>query len=142
VQQHTILIVDDDLDFAEALSSFLEANGYRVLHAPNGDEGVKLARAARPDLVLMDIMMGERTEGLFSVQELRRSPETAATPIFVISSLYSVEPMRVQPDASWMGHDEFFSKPVDVPRLLKQIHARLMPGLAIGGAPLSGATAP
>jgi CheY-like chemotaxis protein len=142
VQQHTVLLVDDDQDFADALGAFLRANGYRVLHAPNGSEGVTLARAARPDLILMDIMMEERTEGLFCVQELRRIPETAATPIFVISSMYSMEKFQIQPERSWMGHDEFFPKPVDVPRLLKQINARLLPQTSAGSAPLAGATAP
>jgi CheY-like chemotaxis protein len=140
VPQHTVLIVDDDADFADALSAFLGANGYRVLHASSGREGVMLARSAQPDLILMDIMMGERTEGLFSVQELRRTPETAHTPIFIISSMYEVEDFRVAPDRTWMGHDEYFSKPVDVPRLLKQIHARLMTP-AVGSAPLGGVVA-
>jgi CheY-like chemotaxis protein len=136
VEHHTILIVDDDPDFADALGAFLQANGYRVLHASTGSEGVTLARSARPDLILMDVMMGERTEGLFAVQELRRTVETAATPIFVISSMYSVEQFRIQPDRAWMGHDEFFSKPVDVPRLLRQINARLMPPSAVRSTPV------
>ena len=52
-----ILIVDDDRDFVEATQAFLEANGFTVLRAHNGRDGVKLARMERPDLILMDIMM-------------------------------------------------------------------------------------
>jgi CheY-like chemotaxis protein len=125
VQGKSILIVDDDTDFAEALASFLEANGYRVLRATSGAAGVAAAREQRPDLILMDVMMEERTEGFFRVQELRRTRELADTPIFVISSIYAVEQFMVEPQRSWLGHDEFFSKPVDVPMLLRQINARM-----------------
>jgi twitching motility two-component system response regulator PilH len=127
VQRKTILIVDDDADFAEALAAFLEANGYHVLRAHTGADGVALARLESPDLILMDVMMQERTEGFFRVQELRRTQELAATPIFVISSLYSVEQFAIEPSRAWLGHDEFFRKPVDVPMLLRQINARLAP---------------
>jgi CheY-like chemotaxis protein len=126
VERNTVLIVDDDVDFAESLASFLEANGYRVLRATSGRAGMTLARLERPDLILMDVMMEERTEGFFRVQELRRTPGLADTPIFVISSMYSLEQFDIEPETSWLGHDEFFRKPVDVPRLLRQINARLM----------------
>lgn len=135
MQRNTVLIVDDDMDFAESLASFLEANGYRVLRATSGQAGVKLARLERPDLILMDVMMEERTEGFFRVQELRRTPGLADIPIFVISSMYSIEQFDIEPDASWTGHDEFFRKPVDVPRLLRQINARLMVGGDAGTRP-------
>ena len=78
----TVLIVDDDPDFLDALSSFLEANRYRVIKARSGAEGVFRARLERPDLVIMDVVMGERTEGFFAVQELRRTPGMEEAPIF------------------------------------------------------------
>lgn len=125
----TILIVDDDADFAEAVASFLEANGYRVLQARDGSEGLKVAKAESPDLVLMDIMMRERTEGFFTIQEMRRTPSLQSTPIFVLSSLYSQIPgFRITPEASWLAHDAFFPKPVDPPQLLEKIRERLAEG--------------
>ena len=121
-----ILIVDDDADFAEAVASFLEANGYQVLQARNGTDGLKVAKAEHPDLVLMDIMMKERTEGFFTIQEMRRTPEIQNTPIFVVSSLYSQIPgFRITPEASWLAPDAFFPKPVDPPQLLEKIRERL-----------------
>jgi len=121
-----ILIVDDDADFSEALSSFLEAHGFEVLRAVNGSEGLKMAKLDRPDLVLMDVIMRERTEGFFTVQEMRRTPELAGMPIFVLSSLYSQIPdFRIAPEAGWLAHDEFFSKPVNLPQLLERIQAAL-----------------
>lgn len=122
----TILIVDDDADFAEAVASFLEANGYHVLQARNGSDGLKVAKAEHPDLVLMDIMMRERTEGFFTIQEMRRTPGLQDIPIFVLSSLYSQIPgFRITPEANWLAHDAFFPKPVDPPQLLEKIRERL-----------------
>lgn len=121
-----ILIVDDDADFVEALSSFLEANDYQVLQAGDGSEGLRVAKAEHPDLILMDVMMRERTEGFFTVQELRRTPGLEDTPVFILSSIYSQIPgFRITPEASWLAHDAFFAKPVDPPQLLEKIRQRL-----------------
>jgi len=134
--QKKILIVDDDTDFVEAVSFFLETHGYRVFKAHDGTEGLRLAKMERPDLILMDIMMNERTEGFFTVQEMRRSPELKSVPIFVLTALYSkVADFRISPDSAWLAHDEFFSKPVDMPRLVEKIRQRL-------GGPRQPAAAP
>ncbi len=123
---HTILIVDDDADFLESLSSFLEANRYRVIKASSGADGVVKARLERPDLVIMDVIMGERTEGFFAVQELRHTPGLEHVPIFVLTSLYTQEPgFKVAPDAAWMAHDEFLAKPVNLYELLEKVRRRL-----------------
>ncbi len=121
-----ILIVDDDADFIEAVSSWLESSGYKVLRAQNGAEGLKVAKAERPDLILMDVMMRERTEGFFTVQEIRRTPGLEKTPVFVVTSLYSQIPgFRINPEAKWLAHDAFFTKPVDPPELLAKIRETL-----------------
>lgn len=128
--EKSILIVDDDADFVEAVSSFLQANGYRILKAHDGRQGVKLARMELPDLIIMDIVMSERTEGFFTVQEIRRIPELKDVPIFVLTSLYSkYADFRIPPDSLWLAHDEFFSKPVNLSEFLKKIRD------CIGGEP-------
>jgi DNA-binding response OmpR family regulator len=125
----TILIVDDDIDFVEAVSALLEANGFTVLKAYDGREGLRLAKMARPDLIIMDIVMSERTEGFFAVQEIRRATKLREVPIFVVSCLYSgVEKFKISPDSEWVAHDEFFSKPVDALQLLERIRRRLGEG--------------
>lgn len=122
----TILIIDDDADYAEALATALEASGFRVLRAPDGRQGLKLAKLETPDLVLMDIVMSERTEGFFAIQEFRRTPSLAAIPIFVLSSLYEkVADFRVAPEAGWLAHDAFFAKPVNAQELVRAIRERL-----------------
>jgi DNA-binding response OmpR family regulator len=122
----TILIVDDDPDFAEAVAAFLRANGFCVFDARDSAEGLTLARVVRPDLVIMDIVMRERTEGLFAVQEMRRTPELGDVPIFVVTSLYSTYPeFLVAPETGWLAHDEFFTKPVDMNAMLAKIRQHL-----------------
>jgi DNA-binding response OmpR family regulator len=117
-----ILVVDDDPDFRESLGAFLEANGLRVLEASDGREAFRVAMAERPRVIVMDIMMNERTEGLFTLQDIRRTPELRRTPVIVVSSLYSdVTRFSVSPERAWMGQDEFFAKPLDMPRFLETV---------------------
>jgi DNA-binding response OmpR family regulator len=124
--QKKVLIVDDDADFRTALSTFLEAQGYRVIQAGDGRQGLTLAKMERPDLILMDIVMTERTEGFFSVQEIRHSEELKDVPVFVLTSLYSQEPdFQIAPETAWLAHDEFFHKPVDLTLLAERIRQRI-----------------
>lgn len=128
-----ILIVDDDTDFRESLSFFLESHGYATRQACDARQGLMLARLERPDLIIMDLMMRERTEGLFAIQEIRRSGDFSQAPIFVVSSLYAkATDFRIPPDPAWLGHDEFFPKPVDLPRLLEAIRRHLSPETPAG----------
>lgn len=118
----TVLIIDDDLDFTSAISALLESSGYRVRTAANGRAGIDLAKLIHPDLVLLDVMMTERTEGFFTLQEFRRIPGLGHTPVMVISSIYTDQPLfRVSPEAGWLPADLFLPKPVDPARLLEEI---------------------
>jgi len=122
----TILIVDDDADFVDSLSTFLELSGFAVLSAPDGREGLRLAKMHQPDLIIMDIIMRERSEGLFTVQQVRQVPELREVPIFVVSSLYStIEDFGIAPDRAWLSHDEFFPKPVNTRLMLDKIREHL-----------------
>jgi len=125
-EQKRVLMVDDDRDFAEAVSCFLEANGLTVFRAHDGKEGIKLAKMERPDLILMDIMMGERTEGFFTIQEIRRDPALKDVPIFVLSSFCTRLPdFEIPSSGGWLAHDMFFAKPVDMVQLMENIHQRI-----------------
>jgi len=125
-EQKRILMVDDDQDFAEAVSCFLEAKGLTVFRAHDGKEGVKLAKMERPDLILMDIMMGERTEGFFTIQEIRRDPALKDVPVFVLSSFCTRLPdFEIPSSGGWLEHDMFFAKPVDMAQLTENILHRI-----------------
>lgn len=131
-----VLIVDDDRDFVEALRTLLTGAGYEVTAAHTGREGVAQARRVRPDAILVDVMMEERTAGFFTVQALRRTPETAGTPIIVISALYSHgAEFQVPPDPRWTGHDAFLPKPVDPDVLLARLQTLMTRTVPVPGAP-------
>ena len=125
-EKKRILIIDDDRDFVAAVSALLEHAGYAVRSAPNGTAGLEEAKKFGPDLVLLDVMMSERTEGFFTLQAMRAEPATARTPIAIVSSVYTEFPhFRVDPKAGWLPADEFLPKPVDPETLLKEV-ARLI----------------
>jgi DNA-binding response OmpR family regulator len=118
-----ILVIDDDRDYVSAITSLLESAGYRVRTAPNGREGLHVARTYRPDLVLLDVMMTERTEGFFTLQEFRRIQDLSQTPVIVISSIYTDQAIfRVSPEAGWLPANLFLPKPVEPARLLAEVH--------------------
>jgi CheY-like chemotaxis protein len=118
----TVLLIDDDRDYVRAIETLLESAGYRVRSAPNGREGLQLARTLHPDLILLDVMMTERTEGFFTLQEIRRVPALKETPVMVISSIYADQPIfRVSPEAGWLPANLFLPKPLDPARLLAEV---------------------
>ena len=125
-EKKRILLVDDDHDFQEAIACFLEAHGFTVRRAGNGSEGIKLARMERPDLILMDIMMNERTEGFFTIQEIRRDPALKDVPILVLSSFCTRLPdFEIPASGGWLAHDVFLPKPVNTAHLLEKIRDRV-----------------
>lgn len=79
-----ILIVDDEPDAISYISSVLEDNGYEYLSAENGEEGLELARKERPDMILLDLIMPEKS-GMLMFQELKKDPELGKIPVIVVS---------------------------------------------------------
>jgi len=123
---YRVLLIDDDPDFSAAVSTYLEANGFTVVRAASGREGVTLAARARPALILLDIIMDERTDGLFAEQALRELPGLADVPILVVSSLYDAEAdFTVPPDRMWGANTTFLRKPIDPTDLLERIRTLL-----------------
>jgi CheY-like chemotaxis protein len=124
----TVLVVDDDRDFSESIAAYLRTHGFRVVQAYAASEAITVAKLERPDLILMDVIMEERTSGFFAVQQLRQDPAFDGVPIFVVSSLYAAVPdFRIEPSRGWLGHDAFFPKPVDLDALLAAVVSNLGP---------------
>jgi two-component system alkaline phosphatase synthesis response regulator PhoP len=120
-ESKAVLVVDDDQDYVTAIEALLASSGYRVSTASNGRDGLQLAKSLQPDLILLDVMMRERTEGFFLLQEIRRTPSLKGTPVIVISSIYTDQPVfRVSPEAGWLPDSLFLPKPVDPARLLEE----------------------
>jgi CheY-like chemotaxis protein len=135
-EPRTILIIDDDPDFIAAVGHLLETRGHQVRSAPDGRTGYELAQAIVPDLILLDVMMTERTEGFFTLERIRRTPALARVPVIVVSSIYTEYPsFRVNPDAGWLPADLFLAKPADPERLLAEVTRLLSAAPSVVGAP-------
>ncbi len=81
-----ILVVDDEKDIVEFMSSFLEDNGYQVNSAGNGVDAMESIEKDRPDLILLDLQMPEETgTGLY--RKLRNKKELREIPIIIVSGL-------------------------------------------------------
>ena len=80
----TVLVVDDDEGIRRLLSVELEPHGVRVIEARDGDEGVRVARAERPDAILLDVLM-PNLNGWQTLRTLKESPETRNIPVVVLS---------------------------------------------------------
>lgn len=80
-----ILVVDDDEDIRKLLILYLERYGYKVLTAGNGVEGMKLARQAKPDLVLLDVAIPD-ISGMELLKILKADPELKSIPVIMLSN--------------------------------------------------------
>ena len=110
-----ILVIDDEPDIRESLEMLLSSEGYRVELAANGTQGLKRVEAATFDLILLDLMMPDKS-GMEVLEEIRgRDRET---PIFLITAYGSVESAVA---ALKSGANDYFSKPWDNEKLLIEI---------------------
>jgi CheY-like chemotaxis protein len=82
-----ILVVDDEADVREALSNILETEGYKVITSDNKQEAFKLAKAALPDLAILDVMMTTHYEGFELAKDLVNDAECKDIPILLYTSI-------------------------------------------------------
>ena len=122
-----ILIVDDDKDFSQSVEDLLKSEGYHVLKAYNGKEGLELASKERPDLMILDVMMAHDTEGFEVSRKLPETPELKGMPVIMVTGITSEKnlPFKFEPDETWLPVDVVFEKPVAPEKLLKEIKKRL-----------------
>lgn len=87
IDMKKILVVDDDADIRDALSTILEAEGYKVITSDNKNEAFKLAKAALPELAILDVMMSTHYEGFELAKDLVNDPECKDIPIIMYTSI-------------------------------------------------------
>ena len=117
----TILIVEDNEKNMKLARDVLQAKGYATLEAVNGEDGVRLALAHKPDLVLMDIQLPD-INGVEAFRRIRANADTASVPVVAFTA--SVTPMdrhRIT-DA---GFDGFIGKPVNLKEFLDTVRITL-----------------
>lgn len=81
----TILVVDDEVDVRTLCRVNLEYEGYSVLEATDGREGVEMAKAHKPDLILLDLMMPEM-DGWQVIEALKQRPDTMQIPVVLLTA--------------------------------------------------------
>lgn len=116
-----ILIVDDSPTEMFKLSAMLEKNGYQVLKAENGADGVALARQEKPDAVLMDIVM-PGLNGFQATRQLTKDSETSAIPVIIVTT------KDQETDKVWgkrQGARDYLTKPIDETTLVNTIKSVL-----------------
>ena len=117
----TILVVDDDPVILQLLQVSFEMDGFAVLTAADGAEGVEMARRERPDVVVSDVMM-PKMSGLELTTALKADDTTASIPVVLLSAKAQVHDVRAGMDA---GADDYVTKPFDPLELVARVNALL-----------------
>ena len=117
-----ILVVDDNLDNAEIIRSYLEIRGYPITVATNGEEALALFETVRPALVLLDVMMPGR-DGWEVCRIMKAHPELGKTVrIIMVTALNELEDKR---EALQTGADDYVAKPFDLASLAVTVQRNL-----------------
>jgi CheY-like chemotaxis protein len=122
-----VLIVDDDPDFVKITKKILESHGYETDSAASGAEALKVMRSApaRPDLVLLDIMMDYITDGLDVSNAMQRDPSLKDIPVVIVTSLTGVKSQELFPSDEHVAAEAWLSKPVSPDQLLQTVRTAL-----------------
>jgi NADH-quinone oxidoreductase subunit E len=124
---YKILIIDDDNDFVEATKLLLEANGYLVFSASNGQEGFQKVKIEYPDLIILDMMMTYKTEGAETAKAIAADAATKDIPIIMITGAKKEMsfPFEIKPNHPDLPVKAILEKPVNPETLLEVIHSYL-----------------
>lgn len=115
-----LLVVDDEQALCEALSTYLELEGYSVTTAASSEEALTLDLAGF-DLILLDIMMGEMS-GTELAAHIKKNPETTNTPVIFLTAKDSLDDMV---DGLRLGADDYISKPYAMRNVMARIESVL-----------------
>ena len=118
-----VLLVEDNEMNRDMLSRRLIRNGFEVVMAVNGQEGVDLAGSETPDLILMDMSLPV-LDGWDATRQLKANPATAKIPVIALTA-HAMQSDKEKALAA--GCDDFDTKPIELPRLLEKMKA-LMAG--------------
>jgi len=117
-----VLVVDDDPDAREYVKAILETEGYAVITAENGRQGVEKAQSEKPDIVILDVMMPEM-DGYDACEELKGDDSTSATPVILLTAV--AEHVRTTKYSHRQGMetdaDDYIPKPVEPEVLLAAV---------------------
>ena len=123
--QRTILMIDDESNARKVTKLVLEREGFRVLTAATGDEGLILAKVERPDVILLDVMM-PKMNGYETLKRLRDDQDTATVPVIMVTARGTEHDIATSFRLGAVFHIE---KPYETQDLLNKITVALtLPG--------------
>ena len=118
-----ILLIDDDKDFVASNTDLLEAYGYEVFSAFDGESGFQKAKKEKPDLIVLDVMMAYDTEGIEVARRLQIDPLLKGVKILLVSGITKELklPQSLKPDESWLPVTSIMEKPIDPCRFINEV---------------------
>ena len=125
-----ILLIDDSQDILTVLARRLKSWGYEVLEAGSGEEGLQLADAQVPDLILLDVMM-PKMKGRDVCARLKATPRTAGIPVIFLTALGLADHVKAGME---LGAEDYIVKPFEPDELKERIkvclarHGHALPG--------------
>ncbi len=122
-----VLIIDDDFDLVEAMRITLEAAGFDVIDAQDGEKGLEKLRKESPDLVLLDVMMSSMDEGFHVAYKIREETAIKDTPIVMLTAVGNQTGFQFDPgkDADFLPVDAFLEKPVNPGKLVDVVRQNI-----------------
>lgn len=123
-----ILIIDDDVDIIEAMSVVLKSKNYQVISAKSGEEGLVKAKAEKPDLIILDIMMETTDKGFDVARELRKNKNYKDMPILMLTAIKDRTGLDFKNEAgdeAWLPVDDYMEKPLAPEKLIAKVESLL-----------------
>ena len=114
--QKTVLLVDDDIDIIESMRTVLEAKGYRVMVARDGNAGLTVAEREVPDLIILDMMMPKKS-GFLVLEKLKGRPGGLIPTIMITGN----EGSRHRAYAEMLGVRDYIRKPFAMEKLVRSV---------------------
>jgi len=115
-----VLLVDDDPEIIDGIRYALEAKGFQIFIARDGNQGLAMAEREDPDLVILDMMMPKRS-GFLVLEKLRRTRETPVRVIMITAN----EGSRHKAYAEMLGVDDYIRKPFAMDKLVDSVQRLL-----------------
>lgn len=123
-----VLIVDDDIDFVETTEIVLRSNGYETRTAHDGEEALKKVMEKVPDIMLLDVMMKTKGDGIWVSERIRSKESTKEIPIIMITAVNQDADMlkyhfekNVGMGSNYIPVNVFMEKPIEIVDLLAEI---------------------
>ncbi|MEE8575833.1 MAG: response regulator, partial [candidate division Zixibacteria bacterium] len=118
--QKKILVVDDEPDMVEWLTTYFEDNGYSTISASSGKEAFAKAQSEHPDLITLDVSMDQES-GMKALRNLQETEETTAIPIIMVTGVSPDLKRFIERNKHLQMPAAFMEKPVDRDELLRKV---------------------